>query len=54
MEVLDRSKIIVINQMRKNVISIIKNIFLSIQDARIPVNLLVINILKDNLLLKTD
>ncbi len=33
---------------------IVKDAFLSIQDARIPVNLLVIDALEDNLLLGTD
>ncbi len=50
----DGNKIIVIDQIKKNVISIIKDVFFSIQDAKVPVNLLVIDALEDNLLLKTD
>ncbi len=50
----DGSKIIAIDQTTKNVIGIIRNASLSIQDARIPVNLLVIEVLEDNLLLGTD
>ncbi len=42
------------DQTKKNVISIIKDAPLSIQDARVPVNLLVIDAPEDNLLLKTD
>jgi len=50
----DESKIIAVDQTKKNVISIINNASLSIQDARVPVNLLVIDMLEDNLLLGTD
>ncbi len=50
----DESKIIAVDQTKKNVISIIKNASLSIQDARVPVNLLVIDMSEDNLLLGTD
>jgi len=50
----DESKIIAIDQTKKNVISIIKDIPLSIQDARVLVSLLVINALKNNLLLGID
>ena len=50
----DGSKIIVVDQTKKNVISIVKDASLSIQDARVPVNLLIIDILEDNLLLGTD
>ena len=53
-EMPDRSKIIAINQTKKNVISIIKNAFLLIQNTRVLINLLVINALEDNLLLETD
>ncbi len=50
----DGSKIIAVDQTKKNVISIIRNASLSIQDARVSVNLLVIEASKDNLLLGTD
>ncbi len=54
MGMLDGSRIIAIDQIKKNVISIVKDASLSIQDVRVPVNLLVINAPKDNLLLGTD
>src|SRR6266542_1095471 len=54
MGVPDRSKIIVVDQTKKNVIGIIRDASLSIQDARIPINLLVIEAPEDNLLLRTD
>src|SRR6266542_3861841 len=54
MKMSDGSKIIAVDQTKKNVISIIKDASLSIQDARVPVNLLVIEVLEDNLLLGTD
>ena len=50
----DKSKIIAIDQTKKNVICIIKDVSLSIQNAKMPVNLLVIDIPEDNLLLETD
>jgi len=50
----DGSKIIAVDQIKKNVIGIIRNAPLSIQDARVPVNLLVIETPEDNLLLGTD
>ena len=50
----DGSKIIAVDQTKKNVIRIIRDAPLSIQDARVPVNLLVIEALEDNLLLETD
>ncbi len=50
----DGSKIITVDQTKKNVISIIRDAPLSIQDARVPVNLLVIDVSEDNLLLGTD
>src|SRR6266540_5658109 len=50
----DGSKIIAIDQTKKNVIDIVRDAPLSIQDARIPVNLLVIDAPEDNLLLGTD
>ncbi len=50
----DGSKIIAVNQTKKNVISIVKNASFSIQDARVSVNLLVIDVSEDNLLLGTD
>src|SRR6266498_2810370 len=50
----DESKIIAVDQTKKNVISIVRDIPLSIQDARVPVNLLVIEAPEDNLLLGTD
>ncbi len=54
MGLLDRSKIIAINQIKKNVISIVRDTPISIQDARVSVNLLVINALENNLLLGID
>ncbi len=54
MEVSDGSKIIMVDQIKKNVIGIIRDALLSIQDARIPINLLVIDAPEDNLLLGTD
>ena len=48
------SKIIAVDQTKKNVIGIVKVAPLTIQDARIPVNLLVIDALEDNLLLGID
>jgi len=50
----DGSKIIAVDQTKKNVISIIRDAPFSIQDARVPVNLLVIDASEDNLLLGTD
>ena len=50
----DGSKIIAIDQTKKNVISIVRDAPLLIQDARVPVNLLVIDASEDNLLLGTD
>src|SRR6266542_3582552 len=50
----DGSKIIVVDQTKKNVISIVKDAPLSIQDARVLINLLVIEAPEDNLLLGTD
>src|SRR6266540_2552187 len=50
----DGSKIIAVDQTKKNVIGIVKDASLSIQDARVSVNLLVIEALEDNLLLGTD
>src|SRR6266540_3719544 len=50
----DGSKIIAVDQIKKNVISIVRDAPLSIQDARVPINLLVIEVPKDNLLLGTD
>ncbi len=50
----DESKIIAIDQTKKNVIGIVRDVPLSIQDARVPVNLLVIEVPEDNLLLGTD
>jgi len=50
----DRSKIVAVDQTKKNIIGIVRNIPLSIQNARILVNLLVINVSEDNLLLETD
>jgi len=54
MEMLNESKIIAVDQTKKNIISIVKDAPLLIQDARILVNLLVINASEDNLLLRTD
>ncbi len=50
----DGSKIIAVDQTKKNVIGIVKDAPLSIQDAKVPVNLLVIDASKDNLLLGID
>src|SRR6266498_3957367 len=50
----DRSKIVAVDQTKKNVIGIVRDVSLSIQDARVPVNLLVIEAPEDNLLLGTD
>ncbi len=50
----DRSKIITVDQTKKNIIGIIRDAPLSIQDARVSVNLLVIEAPEDNLLLGTD
>src|SRR6266540_1801746 len=54
MEMPDGSKIIAIDQTKKNVIGIVRDAPLSIQDARVPINLLVIEAPEDNLLLGTD
>jgi len=51
---LNRNKIIAVNQTKKNVISIMKDTSLSIQDVRVLISLLVIDALKDNLLLGID
>src|SRR6266508_1653350 len=50
----DRSKIVAVDQTKKNVIGIVRDAPLLIQDARVPVNLLVIEAPEDNLLLGTD
>ena len=50
----DESKIVAVDQTKKNVIGIVRDAPLSIQDARVPVNLLVIKTSEDNLLLGTD
>ena len=50
----DGSKIIAVDQTKKNIISIVKDASLSIQDARILINLLVIDASENNLLLGTD
>ncbi len=50
----DGSKIVAMDQTKKNVIGIVRDAPLSIQDARVPVNLLVIETPEDNLLLGTD
>ncbi len=50
----DGSKIIAVDQTKKNVISIVRDAPLSIRDVRVPVNLLVIDAPEDNLLLGTD
>ncbi len=54
MGLLDGSKIIAVDQTKKNVIGIVNNAPLSVQDARVPVNLLVIEAPEDNLLLGMD
>jgi len=53
-EVPDGSKIIVVDQTKKNVISIVRDASLLIQDVRIPINLLIIDASEDNLLLEID
>src|SRR6266542_3574441 len=50
----DKSKIIAVDQTKKNIIRIVRDAPLSIQDVRVLVNLLVIDALEDNLLLGTD
>ncbi len=50
----DRSKIIAVDQTKKNVMGIVRDALLSIQNARVSVNLLVIDASEDNLLLGTD
>ncbi len=50
----DGSKIIAVDQTKKNVIGIVRDAPLSIQDARVLINLLVIETLEDNLLLGTN
>ncbi len=50
----DESKIIAIDQTKKNVIGIVRDAPLSIQDTRVSINLLVIDAPEDNLLLGTD
>src|SRR6266540_1206914 len=50
----DGSKIIAVDQTKKNVIGIVRDAPLSIQDARVAINLLVIDAPEDNLLLGTD
>jgi len=50
----DGSKIIAVDQTKKNIISIIRDAPLLIQDAKVQVNLLVIEASEDNLLLGTD
>src|SRR6266540_5925469 len=54
MEIPNGSRIIAVDQTKKNVISIIKDASLLIQNARMPVNLLVIDASEDNLFLRTD
>ena len=48
------SKIIAVDQTKKNVIGIVRDAPLLIQDVRVPINLLVIETPEDNLLLGTD
>jgi len=50
----DGNKIIAVDQTKKNIIGIVKDAPLLIKDARVPVNLLVIEVSEDNLLLRTD
>src|SRR6266511_3139766 len=50
----DGSKIIAVDQTKKNVIGIVRDAPLSIQDARVPINLLIIEAPEDNFLLGTD
>ncbi len=50
----DGSKIIAVDQTKQNVIKIVRDAPLSIQDARVSINLLVIEAPEDNLLLGTD
>ena len=53
MGVSNGSKIIAVDQTKKNVISIVRDAPLSIQDVRVSVNLLIIDAPEDNLLLET-
>ena len=50
----NESKIIAVDQTKKNVISIMKDASLFIQNARVPISLLVIDTSEDNFLLETD
>ena len=50
----NKSKIVAIDQTKKNVIRVMQNVLLSIQDTKVSVNLLVIDASEDNLLLGTD
>src|SRR6266540_5103512 len=50
----DGNKIIAVDQTKKNVIDIVRDASLSIQDAKVSINLLVIEASEDNLLLGTD
>jgi len=50
----DGSKIIAVDQTKKNIIGIVRDASLSIQDARVSINLLIIDALEDNFLLETD
>src|SRR6266511_2568627 len=47
------SKIIAVDQTKKNVIGIVRDAPLSIQDVKVPINLLVIEAPEDNLLFGT-
>ncbi len=50
----DKSKIITVDQTKKNIINIMKDALLSIQDVRVLISLLVINISENNLLLRMN
>ena len=50
----DGSRIIAVDQTKKNIIGIVKDASLLIQDVKISVNLLVIDAPEDNLLLGID
>src|SRR6266540_592802 len=50
----DGSKIIAVDQTKKNVIGIVRDAPLSIQDVRVSISLLVIDAPEDNLLLGID
>ena len=50
----DGSQIIAIDQQRKTVKRVIKEVLLAIADVKVPITLLIINVLEPNLLFETD